>query len=301
MRERSPGRAPLEGAGDSAEGAAPGPVYSRTRARALSARNGPLPAGLRGGGIGRGVAAPRGGAAPLPPWPGRTSPGRGATPGRPGKAGLRPRRGGCRRRGRRNLTLDDRLLSGRHRAKLRDRLGGPARLYDARWRLLLQPAEGLRRQRRGAGKAACTAGGRATVRVPGATGRSRATGGAGEAAGGLLLWGSRRREPLSEAPRERPLQPAALAFGGAVCGLALSSTLRTRSAIWSGTTLSWFLASNIPPKRSLKSVVSSFEVSPTSLASSKIRTFPAKFPLECEALESHQLECAEPQPTARLR
>jgi hypothetical protein len=51
----------------------------------------------------------------------------------------------------------------------------------------------------------------------------------------------------------------------------------------------------------LKSAVSSFEVSPTSFASSKIRTFPAKFTLERRALESHQLECAEPQPTARLR
>jgi hypothetical protein len=51
----------------------------------------------------------------------------------------------------------------------------------------------------------------------------------------------------------------------------------------------------------LKSVVSSFEVSPTSLASSKILTFPAKFTLERGALESHQLECAEPQPTAWLR
>jgi hypothetical protein len=52
----------------------------------------------------------------------------------------------------------------------------------------------------------------------------------------------------------------------------------------------------------LKSAVSSFEVSPTSFASSKIRTFPAKFTLERRALESHhQLECAEPQPTAWLR
>jgi hypothetical protein len=52
----------------------------------------------------------------------------------------------------------------------------------------------------------------------------------------------------------------------------------------------------------LKSAVSSFEVSPTSFASSKIRTFPAKFTLERRAPESHhQLECAEPQPTAWLR
>lgn len=97
------------------------------------------------------------------------------------------------------------------------------------------------------------------------------------------------------------------ALGALALGLAggvapgLSRTTRTRSAIWSGTTLKWFFASKTPPNRSLKSAVSSFEVSPTSFASSKIRTFPAKFTLERKALESHQLECAEPQPTARLR
>jgi hypothetical protein len=67
-----------------------------------------------------------------------------------------------------------------------------------------------------------------------------------------------------------------VAFAGA--GLGFSSTLRTRSAMLSGTTLSWFFASKTPPSRSLKRVISSFEVSPTSFASSNIRTFPvAKF------------------------
>jgi len=57
-----------------------------------------------------------------------------------------------------------------------------------------------------------------------------------------------------------------------------ASTLRTRSAMWSGTTLSWFLASKTPPRRSLKSEIRSFDERPTSFASSKIRTFPvAKF------------------------
>lgn len=93
-------------------------------------------------------------------------------------------------------------------------------------------------------------------------------------------------------------RPFALAAGSST---GLSRTARTRSAIWSGTTLSWFFASKTPPNRSLKSAVSSFEVSPTSFASSKIRTFPAKFTLGRRAPESHQLECAEPQPTAWLR
>lgn len=66
-----------------------------------------------------------------------------------------------------------------------------------------------------------------------------------------------------------------LAFAGAA---GLRSTLRTRSAMLSGTTLSWFFASKTPPKRSLKRLISSLEVSPTSFASSNIRTFPvAKF------------------------
>ena len=86
---------------------------------------------------------------------------------------------------------------------------------------------------------------------------------------------------------------ALLAAGGAGCAtgfsIGFSKTLRTRSAIWSGTTLSWFFASKTPPRRSLKSVVSSFDVSPSSFASSKILTFPAKFTLERVALESHQL------------
>jgi hypothetical protein len=72
---------------------------------------------------------------------------------------------------------------------------------------------------------------------------------------------------------------AAVASGLGFAGAAgLSSTLRTRSAMLSGTTLSWFFASKIPPSRSLKRVISSLDVSPTSFASSNIRTFPvAKF------------------------
>ncbi len=134
------------------------------------------------------------------------------------------------------------------------------------------------------------------------TGRNRATGAGvvagADAAGGFAAAGF--AAAAFAAVGETAL--GALVFGR-VGGFStsLSRTVRTRSAIWSGTTLSWFFASKTPPKRSLKSAVSSFEVSPTSFASSKIRTFPAKFTLERKALESHQLECAEPQPTARLR
>jgi hypothetical protein len=139
------------------------------------------------------------------------------------------------------------------------------------------------------------------------TGFNRAIGGAGDA-------GAADGADAAAAAFAAGLAAGALAAGGAAAlgalafGLAgggawtaLSRTARTRSAIWSGTTLSWFFASKTPPNRSLKSAVSSFEVSPTSFASSKIRTFPAKFTLERRALESHQLESAEPQPTARLR
>lgn len=136
------------------------------------------------------------------------------------------------------------------------------------------------------------------------TGRNRATGaavaaGAGVAADGFAAGGFAAEAFV--AVEETVL--GALVFGRAGgFSTALSRTVRTRSAIWSGTTLSWFFASKTPPKRSLKSAVSSFEVSPTSFASSKIRTFPAKFTLERRAPESHhQLECAEPQPTAWLR
>jgi hypothetical protein len=70
---------------------------------------------------------------------------------------------------------------------------------------------------------------------------------------------------------------AASGFGFAGAA-GFKSTLRTRSAMLSGTTLSWFFASKTPPSRSLKRVISSLEVSPTSFASSNIRTFPvAKF------------------------
>ncbi len=60
---------------------------------------------------------------------------------------------------------------------------------------------------------------------------------------------------------------------GAAFAVGLSSTLRTRSATWSGTTVRAFFASKRPPRRSLKSTMSSFEESPTSFASSKILTF----------------------------
>jgi hypothetical protein len=140
------------------------------------------------------------------------------------------------------------------------------------------------------------------------TGFNRATGGADAAgnaeaaagAGAAGAFAAALAAGASAVAGAAALGALALALaGGAAPGL--SRTTRTRSAIWSGTTLSWFFASKTPPNRSLKSAVSSFEVSPTSFASSKIRTFPAKFTLERKALESHQLESAEPQPTARLR
>ena len=149
----------------------------------------------------------------------------------------------------------------------------------------------------GSGAGGAASAGRATARA--LTGRSRATGAVG-AAGARVAGGTFAAEAFV-AVAETAL--GALVFGGAGgFSTVLSRTVRTRSAIWSGTTLSWFFASKTPPKRSLKSAVSSFEVSPTSFASSKIRTFPAKFTLERRAPESyHQLECAEPQPMAWLR
>ena len=114
------------------------------------------------------------------------------------------------------------------------------------------------------------------------TGRSRATGavvvtGAGVVAGAFAA-GDFGAAGFAASPE---IALGVLGFGGAGgFSAALRRTVRTRSAIWSGTTLSWFFASKTPPKRSLKSAVSSFEVSPTSFASSKIRTFPAKFTLE---------------------
>jgi len=152
----------------------------------------------------------------------------------------------------------------------------------------------------GSGAAGAASAGRATARA--VTGRSRATG-AGDADGGFAAGGLAAGGFAAGA-----FAAVGEALAGLVLGRAggfstvLSRTVRTRSAIWSGTTLSWFFASKTPPKRSLKSAVSSFEVSPTSFASSKIRTFPAKFTLERRAPESHhQLEYAEPQPTAWLR
>jgi hypothetical protein len=152
----------------------------------------------------------------------------------------------------------------------------------------------------GSGAAGAASAGRATARA--VTGRSRATG-AGDADGGFAAGGLAAGGFAAGA-----FAAVGEALAGLVLGRAggfstvLSRTVRTRSAIWSGTTLSWFFASKTPPKRSLKSAVSSFEVSPTSFASSKIRTFPAKFTLERRAPESHhQLECAEPQPMAWLR
>ena len=209
--------------------------------RGLSARNGPLPAGRRGGAIGRGGAAARGGARAFPALPGSASPGRGATPGRPGRPVRGPGEADARGRGRRSLALDDRWLTGRHRAELRNRLGGPARRRGAR-RRVAGPAGGSAARRR-AGKAAAPCGGRATVardparRGAGAYRRSRRRCGAAPPVRGAAperRFGGARAAPAAAGA-------AALAFGGAVCGLALSSTLRTRSAIWSGTTLSWFL------------------------------------------------------------
>jgi hypothetical protein len=147
--------------------------------------------------------------------------------------------------------------------------------------------------------------GRATVRV--VTGFNRATGGAAAAGNAEAAAGAGAAGAFGGLAAGALAGAGAAALGALALGLAgvvapgLSKTARTRSAIWSGTTLNWFFASKTPPNRSLKSAVSSFEVSPTSFASSKIRTFPAKFTLERKALESHQLECAEPQPTARLR
>ncbi len=138
-------------------------------------------------------------------------------------------------------------------------------------------------------------------------------------------WGSAPRARPEPRPwaQPSPLRGAAGAAGGAAgaCGstfflaapplpeAGLSSTLRTRSAIWSGTTLSWFLASKTPPRRSLKSEISSFEVSPTSFASSKIRTFPVA-KLHTSMRRAHRrlqsLEGAEPssdpgRPASRSR
>jgi hypothetical protein len=155
-----------------------------------------------------------------------------------------------------------------------------------------------------AGAAAGASAGRAAARV--VTGFNRAMGGAGDAATATAAGGGAGAFTAGLAAGGFTAVDAA-ALGARAFGLAggsstdLSRTPRTRSAIWSGTTLSWFFASKTPPNRSLKSAVSSFEVSPTSFASSKIRTFPAKFTLERRAPESHQLECAEPQPTAWLR
>ena len=67
---------------------------------------------------------------------------------------------------------------------------------------------------------------------------------------------------------------ATLAVAGAFApafALAPRRTPRTRSAIGSSTTLSWFLASN---PSCPKSPINSFAGKPSSLASSKIRTFP---------------------------
>jgi hypothetical protein len=104
------------------------------------------------------------------------------------------------------------------------------------------------------------------VRAAGPTGFKRGIGaaGGGGAAGGLAARAGTPAAFVMEGT-------AAGAVGGFTAGL---STVRTRSAIWSGTTLSWFFASKTPPKRSLKREISSFEESPTSFASSNIRTLP---------------------------
>ena len=132
----------------------------------------------------------------------------------------------------------------------------------------------------GSGARAAAGGAAARGEVP-VTGRSRATGGGGAGLGRGFAGGAGAGGSLA----------VGLAGGFSV---GFNSTARTRSAIWSGTTLSWFFASKTPPRRSLKSAVSSFDVSPTALASSKILTFPAKFTLERTALESHQLSARSP-------
>jgi hypothetical protein len=68
-----------------------------------------------------------------------------------------------------------------------------------------------------------------------------ASGTTGFGAGGFFAGGGAVRAGSS----------AAAGFAGAFFGAAagLSKTLRTRSAIWSGTTLSWFFASKTPPRR----------------------------------------------------
>jgi hypothetical protein len=208
------------------------------------------------------------------------SPGRGATPGRPGSPLRGPGEaeaavvgGGARR------TTDGCPAGTGRSCGIDSGAAGVAGVRRA-------GASGAGAS--GARGAAWAGAGRVDAPV---TGRSRTTGGAaaGFRGSGFGVRGGGGVARVSV---------GAEAAGGLSLGFR---TLRTRSAIGSGTTLNWFFASKTPPKRSLKSVVSSFEVSPTSLASSNILTFPAKFTLEREALESHQLECAEPQPTAWLR
>ncbi len=301
MRERSPGRAPLEGAGALGSGRRRRGGLLPGACRALSGGRGRCPPACAAARIGRRrrrVQWRHGAFAPLA-GKNLTGPRRNAGPA--GKAGLRPGRGGCavaEGGGTWRLTIDG-CPAGTGRScgigSAARRRAGDASAAAA------QPAEGLRRQRRGAGKADAPRVDGRRCAYPARRGAAVLPAEPGTAAGAWRSFGGAAQPGAAFGGAAGAAAAAgALAFGGA-CGLALSSTLRTRSAIWSGTTLSWFLASNIPPKRSLKSVVSSFEVSPTSLASSKIRTFPAKFPLECEAPESHQLECAEPQPTAWLR
>ena len=265
-RARSPGRLPVDGVGASVE-TAPGRP-GEGRAAGDKGRKGPFPAGRRAGAIRPGTPA-RGWAAPLPPCPGNASPGRGATPGRPGRPLLGPGEAeagvvggggrrtieGCPAGTGRNVGID----SGARRG------GGSVR-----------GGAGSATGRDGAGRGGAwvEAAGREGAPV---TGRRRWTGGGGGAAG--LAGAGSGAGALAGGAAAAGGGGLALAGAGAFAA-GLSRTLRTRSAIWSGTTLNWFFASNTPPRRSLKSVVSSFEVSPTSLASSKIRTFPAKFTLE---------------------
>ena len=129
----------------------------------------------------------------------------------------------------------------------------------------------------GASAAGCAAGGGATlrgvvVRTGVVTGRRRGASGSGArgfgaaAGAGFSATGSGCAGALG-------VGVAAGGALGAADAVGLSSTLRTRSATWSGTTVRAFFASKRPPRRSLKSTMSSFDESPTSFASSKILTF----------------------------
>ncbi len=290
-RVRSPGRPPELGAGASvAEAGTPGRAVNGRAPGAVSGRNGPLPCGRRCGAgeisrPGCGVrAAGCCGGAPFPGWPGR-----GATPGRPGKPVCGPGEadadvvgGGAARRGRievwpegtgRSLGIGVCGAGGTGAGRCAAGAGGTGTGLAA------AGGGGTMGTSGSAGTAGLTVGGAAERRELAGTGLSVGM----DSAGAAVLGATRCSAPLEAARRGAAGAPFAWLAGAEAVAVAVvccggaagfASTLRTKSAMWSGTTLSWFFASKTPPSRSLKRVTSSFEVSPTSFASSNIRTFP---------------------------